>query len=197
MIPKMSIKRRKLYYEQWTDIPGYEGLYAVRIRNNFRRGEILAYAKKARYMHWPEKIKKSTIDKDGYARVSVCKDGIQYSAGIHRFVAMTFIPNPKNKPHVNHLRGNKLDNRPHMLAWATNSENDKHAYEIGLKKPQRGRDHAKSNIIIQTTIDGKFIKEWPSAGEIERILGFHRGNIMRAVRGIWSQSHGFKWILKK
>lgn len=185
-------------YENWTDIPGYEGLYAVRVRDDFRQGEILAYAKQRRGINggvikYHEKIKKATIDKDGYARVNLCKNGKQYSAGIHRFVALTHIPNPENKPHVNHLLGDKLDNRPKMIEWSTQSENEKHAHSIGLKNAIKGDDNYLSFKITQLSINGDILKEWPSAGEIYRQLGFYKTNVLRAANGIWSQAYGFKW----
>jgi hypothetical protein len=53
---------------------------------------------------------------------------------LHRVVAKCFIPNPNNKPQINHLDGNKLNNNIQNLEWVTNSENQKHAYSIGLRK---------------------------------------------------------------
>lgn len=62
------------------------------------------------------------------------KQGIKKSPRIHRLVAETFIPNTNNKKCVNHINGDKLDNRTINLEWVTYSENNKHAYETGLKK---------------------------------------------------------------
>lgn len=58
--------------------------------------------------------------------------------GLHRFVALAWIPNPKNKPWVNHKNGIKTDNRIENLEWTTIAENIQHAYDTGLKRKLKG-----------------------------------------------------------
>lgn len=71
---------------------------------------------------------------NGYSHVTLCdKDG-HHQRSIHRLVATEFIPNPTNRPMVNHIDGNRTNNQVDNLEWCTNSENMKHAYRTGLQK---------------------------------------------------------------
>ena len=71
----------------------------------------------------------------GYLRVKLYNNGVPTHESIHKLVAETFIPNPDNKPEVNHRDGNKQNNHVSNLEWATKSENMIHAYQTGLVKP--------------------------------------------------------------
>lgn len=70
----------------------------------------------------------------GYSHVTLCNDGKHHQTSIHRLVAQTFIPNPNNKPMVNHIDGDKANNRVDNLEWCTQSENMRHAYRTGLQR---------------------------------------------------------------
>jgi len=112
--------------EQWKDIKDYEGHYKIsnlgRVknvkRNNNRYNKLL-------------KLKKGT-DKYKYYHISLFKNGLCKEVSIHRLVAQAFIPNPDNKPEVNHIDGNKVNNKIDNLEWCTHKENFKHASKNGL-----------------------------------------------------------------
>ena len=98
--------------EEWRPVVGFEGLYEV---SNFGLVKTL---------HRKERILKSSIPKKGkYASVFLCKNGKIYPMPVHRVVAIAFIPNPENKPVVDHIDTDITNNRVDNLRWATVQEN--------------------------------------------------------------------------
>lgn len=106
-------------------IPGYEGLYVV-TKNGVVYSLPRKSSKKLNIMNPVDNMKA------GYLRVVLTKDGRSKLWYIHRLVALAYIPNPENKPMVNHKNGNKMDNRLVNLEWVTCMENHTHAIEHGL-----------------------------------------------------------------
>ena len=84
------------------------------------------------------KILLPELDKYGYCVRNININGKQYLKKVHRLVAQAFIPNPENKPQINHRNGIKTDNRVENLEWATQTENIQHAYRTGLAKGKSG-----------------------------------------------------------
>lgn len=186
--------------EVWKNIKGYEGLYQIsnlgRIKSLPRNGTKPI-----------ETIKKTTVDKYGYLRVSLSNKNKRKKVLVHRLVAQAFISNPQNKPQVNHIDGNKKNNVLENLEWCTNSENMKHAYKIGLetteqaiknlgKYAKRGKDNPKSKRVLQYDLDGNFIKEWESMNQIERELGYRTQNICSCCQGKYKKAFNFIWRYK-
>ena len=81
------------------------------------------------------KVKMPRKRKDGYLGVQLYNHGEAQHKRIHRLVAEAFIPNPDNKPDINHKDGNKHNNSVDNLEWVNKSENMRHAYQTGLVKP--------------------------------------------------------------
>lgn len=92
----------------------------------------------------------SASTKKPYLGVTLCVDGKKYYKSPHRIVAEHFVPNPENKPEVNHLDGNKHNNYYKNLAWSTKKENKQHAIKTGLVEYHKRIDCFKSHIILDT-----------------------------------------------
>lgn len=122
---------------EWFDIPGFEGRYKIN-----KCGEILSLEHSLWngrcYRKIPEKVLTWRYC-CGYAYARLFYTTRHFrQAYIHRLVAETFIPNPENKPTVNHKDGNKLNNNVDNLEWATHSENMQHAFKTGLNHSTKG-----------------------------------------------------------
>jgi hypothetical protein len=106
--------------EAWNDVVGYEGIYKVSITG------------KVKSLHGKEKYLSQSISK-GYKVVALSKNGKAKMMKVHRLVAMAFIPNPMNKPHVNHIDSNRANAHVYNLEWCTPRENSQHALKYNKK----------------------------------------------------------------
>lgn len=119
--------------EIYKDINGYEGYYQVSNFGNVKSLDRLVLHNYGGNAKKTGIILKQHPDKDGYLSVNLKKKQNGSTNRSHRLVAMAFIPNPENKPQVNHINGIKSDNRLENLEWVTLCENRQHAYDTGLQ----------------------------------------------------------------
>lgn len=162
--------------EEWKDIKGYEGLYQV---SNLGRVRSLKYGK--------HKILKLHSNGVGYTNVDLCINGKKTTKKVHRLVAEAFIPNPENKPQVNHISGIKNDNKVDNLEFCTLAENQQHALKNKLRPTKE---------ILQCDLDGNVIKEWNCISECARQLNILNSNIVSCVKGRQKTAYGYIWKYK-
>lgn len=113
--------------EIWKDIKGWEGYYQVSSKGRIKSLARLVYRSSDIHgIPQPERILKLHLQNSGYLFICLQKDGYKKWYTIHRLVAIHFIPNPDNKPQVNHIKSVKTDNNVENLEWVNNRENSTH-----------------------------------------------------------------------
>lgn len=180
--------------EEWKDIEGFEGLYQI---SNYGRVKSLSrltkFYSKERYI--PEIIRKNGIDKNGYQILPLNRNGKKYTKKIHRLVAQAFIPNPENKPCVNHKDTNVKNNNMDNLEWCTVLENIQYCCELGKHyNPTVGRfrgDNPLSKKVIQKDKNGNIINVWACAEDVANVLGVNRRSIGKCCRKETKTIKGF------
>lgn len=124
--------------EEWRAVVGYEGFYEVSDLGNVRSLRT-------------KRLRRFSITDWGYYHVGLSKNGVAKDWRVHRLVAMAFVPLIDGKTHVNHINGDKLDNRAANLEWVTKRENEEHARLLGrhhaITNPNRGWKLSVADVI--------------------------------------------------
>ena len=178
--------------EIWKDIPDYEGLYQI---SNLGNVKSLSFGNLN-----SEKLLKSSPTNCGYYKVQLYKNHHAKMHYVHRLVASSFIPNPNNKPQINHIDGDKSNNRALNLEWVSAKENTKHATNIGLRKPpmagRTGANNPNSKPILQYSLSGIFVAEWSSTAEASRALSIPKHAISCCLCGKNKSGYNYMWFKK-
>lgn len=121
-------------------------------------------------------------DPDGYLHICATVNGKHMSPSVHRLVALAFLPNPENKPTVNHKDGNKRNNTVENLEWATVEEQNHHAIRTGLRDGTMKVALAVSKLVVSKPVYCKEIdKVFPSFIEAERELNLSSASVFESI----------------
>jgi len=198
-----------IFENVWLDVVGYEGKYQVN-----GNGEIksLNYKRTGE-----EKVLKLAKGKVGYFTVGFSKNGVCKHFYIHRIVYESFYGGIPKGMEIDHIDGNKMNNRVENLRCVTPKENINNPNTLndtwrknvsdGNRKKYRNSDFRKkqaeavrkatvsalSKPVLQFSKDGKFIKRWNSAKDICNEYGYCNSSISQCCSGIFKTSHGFIW----
>lgn len=166
--------------EVWKSVVGYEGFYEVsslgRVKSLPRNGTVST-----------GRVLCPELDKNGYLRVLLQKNGDKKHCLVHRLVAQAFIPNPENKPQVNHKNGVRGENCTANLEWVTASENQQHKFDVlGYDK-------------TYTMLRGKKIRcvetgeVFLSLHDAERKTGIGCSHICQVLKGMRNTAGNLHW----
>lgn len=173
--------------EEWRNIKNYEG-YQVSNLGRVRSFNKTTFSKIHGVRHWKNRILKERLDsKNKMLSVQLYKDGKGRSYLIHRLVAQAFIPNLENKPQVNHIDGNRFNNKVSNLEWCTSKENNLHALRNNLNKTQ-------IKVKIQDKETGTII--YPSSlSEGSKLINQNHGYLSLQIKRNKFENKKYKWEL--
>ena len=172
--------------EIWLDVPGFPGYQvsnAGRVKS-FRSGE---------------RILKQCNDGFGYPKVRLWRDATGMTVHVHKIVALAFIPNPDNKPEIDHINTNRMDNRVENLRWVTRKENTNNPLSISNYKKTTNiyLVNARKRKPVLQIHNGCVVAEYESTRDAERKTGISHGNILNAITGKAQHAGGYNWQYKK
>lgn len=165
--------------EIWKEIDGFPDYEVSNL------GRVCSF--KGRY----PRILKLVKDQYGYLQVILYTGRKKVTKKVHRLVAEAFVPNPENKPQVNHIDENKLNNEVDNLEWVTCGENINHGTGI------RRSTEARSKAVVQYTTDGVFMDLYSSLMEAERVTGIAKSSICQVCRGKRKTAGGYEWCYEE
>lgn len=146
--------------EVWLPVVGFEEYYLIS-----NTGKIFSIRSQRELIVKPKRT--------GYMDIELNINGKVYYKRIHRLVAEAFIPNPENKPYINHKDGNKLNNNVTNLEWCTNSENMIHAFQMGLELPQYQTYYLYNQFISQEVV---------GLDNLSKITGYNKSWLLQLVK---------------
>lgn len=188
--------------EIWRNIKEYCGLYQIS-----NKGRVKSLAKKtsfgSRIKFHPEMILTPVIGKRGYFVVGLSQNGKTKTKTLHRLIAEAFIPNPDNKPYIDHIDGNRLNNEISNLRWVTAKENSNNPVSLERNRQSTKNlwnegvfDNSETSTfrrVAQYDKNGNLISEWDCIKDASYALNIDSSSISAVCLGKRNTAGGFVW----
>ena len=190
--------------EIWKDIEGYEGLYQV---SNF--GKVRSLDRYNSRGCWIKGCILEPTNCKGYLQIVLFLNGQKSYYYIHKIVAKAFLPNPDNKPEIDHINTDRTDNTVWLnedgsinydktnLRWVSHKENMNNPLtrkkQSTRLKGKIGHNTPASKIIAQLDKNGKLLKVWLCAMDAARQEGYTQEHISSCCKGTLKTHKGYKW----
>lgn len=186
--------------EIWKDIPGCNGRYQASNLGRIRSTDKVVIQRNGVLRKIKGKILKQSLLPCGYMYVTIAEEiGKPHIKRAHRLIAQTFIPNPLNLPQINHKNEDKADNRVENLEWCTIEYNTYYGHRIEKYSKANTNNPALSKEVNQYSLDGKYLKSFPSIAEAVRFLNKDKaaasriGQCCRHLYKLCNSAYGYLW----
>jgi len=181
--------------EKWKDIPNYEGYYCASTK-----GRIISLGRRIKTVNgWryirPKLLVQRSVDSTGYYRVNLRKGDKTYTRHIHRLIATTFLPNPLNKPEVDHIDTNKKNNKVENLRWCFPKENMRNPLTMQHMQDvvySNSIKHRKLSRPVASIKDGDIVKTYPSLKSVFED-GYNPDCVWNCCNGVTKTHKGLQW----
>jgi hypothetical protein len=179
--------------EVWKDIPGFEGIYQCSNIGNVKSlDRLIIYSDNRKRLHFGKTLNKH-LKIQGYYDVCLIINGYKKYVDIHKLVAICFIPNPENKPCIDHINTIRTDNRVENLRWVTHKENSNNELsKINYRNSKIGFKHTeetklkmskyKIKTVLQYDLNNTLINKFESATLASKYYNVNKCNITSSCR---------------
>lgn len=181
--------------EIWKDLTGYIGIYQVSNNGRIKSLSRKIVRKNGQIAIVKEKILKSKKDRYGYFFIVLSNNNIRKTILVHRLVAAAFIPNPENKPCIDHIDGDRANNHADNLRWVTVKENQNNPITKSKWIGKKAKPHHEK--AVEQIKNGIVVNVFVSIQEAARKGNFSATAICKVCKGKGNLHKGYKWRYKK